>query len=73
MLSLAETGELRPERGDVVLFANTSAEHPGTWAFAAECCERLERDFGLPCLWYEFCTVEDAWRGASIGAASPIG
>ena len=63
MLSLAETGELRPERGDVVLFANTSAEHPGTWAFAAECCERLERDFGLPCLWYEFCTVEDAWRG----------
>ena len=62
-LSLAEAGALRAERGDVVLFANTSAEHPGTWSFAAECCDRLESDYGLPCLWYEFCTVEDAWRG----------
>ena len=62
-LHLAEAGALRPERGDVVLFGNTSAEHPGTWEFAAECCDRLESDFGLPCLWYEFCTVEDAWRG----------
>ena len=63
VFSLAEAGALRPERGDVVLFANTSAEHPGTWEFAAECCERLEREHGLPCLWYEFCTVEDAYRG----------
>ncbi len=61
--SLAEAGALDPSRGDVVLFANTSAEHPNTWEFAAECCDRLERDYGLPCLWYEFCTVEDAWRG----------
>ncbi len=62
-LSLAEAGVLRPERGDVVLFANTSAEHPGTWEFAAECCDRLELEHQLPCFWYEFCTVEDAWRG----------
>ena len=61
---LAEAGALRPERGDVVLFANTSAEHPGTYAFARECKERLEREYGLPFLWYEFCTVEDASRGA---------
>ena len=54
---------LRPERRDVVLFANTSAEHPGTYEFAAECTARLEREFGLPCFWFEFCTVEDAWRG----------
>ena len=60
---LADAGTLRPERGDVVLFANTSAEHPGTYAFAAECKRRIERDYGLPFLWYEFCTVEDAWRG----------
>ena len=60
---LAENGVLRPERGDVVLFANTSAEHPGTWTFAAECCDRIEADYGLPCLWFEFCTVEDAYRG----------
>lgn len=62
-ISLAEAGALDPARGDVVLFANTSAEHPGTWTFAAECCERLEADYGLPCLWYEFCTVEDSRRG----------
>ncbi len=60
---LADAGVLRPERGDVVLFANTSAEHPGTYTFAAECKRRVEQEYGIPFLWYEFCTVEDAWRG----------
>lgn len=59
----ADEGLLRPERGDAVLFANTSAEHPGTYEFAAHCKERLEADYSLPFLWFEFCTVEDAWRG----------
>ncbi len=59
----AEEGLLQPERGDVVLFANTSAEHPGTYEFAAECKRRLEGTYGLPVLWFEFTTVEDAWRG----------
>ena len=63
---LAEEGLLKPERGDVVLFANTSAEHPGTYAFAAECKRRLEREFGIPFFWYEFCTVENASRGAYV-------
>lgn len=61
---LAEARVLRPERGDLVLFANTSAEHPGTYAFASECKRRIEREYGIPFLWYEFCTVEDAWRGS---------
>lgn len=60
---LSEEGLLRSERGDLVLFANTTAEHPGTYAFARECTRRLEGDFGLPVLWYEFCTVEDVSRG----------
>ena len=60
---LAEAGLLKPERGDVILFANTSAEHPATYEFAAECKGRLEREFGLPVFWYEFCTVENASRG----------
>jgi len=59
----AEEGLLHPDRGDLLLFANTSAEHPGTYEFAAECKSRIEREFGLPFLWFEFCTVEDAWRG----------
>ena len=25
--------------------------------------DRLESEFGLPFFWFEFCTVEDAWRG----------
>lgn len=63
---LARAGALRPERGDVILFANTSAEHPGTYVFAAECKRRLERDHGLPFFWYEFCTVEDASKGSYV-------
>ncbi|MXV88274.1 MAG: phosphoadenosine phosphosulfate reductase family protein [Acidimicrobiales bacterium] len=59
----AEEGLLDPGRGDIVLFANTSAEHPGTYEFAAECKRRIETDFGLPFFWLEFTTVEDAWRG----------
>ncbi len=59
----AKEGLLKPERGDAVLFANTSAEHPGTYEFAATCKERLEKEFNLPCFWFEFCTVEDAWHG----------
>ena len=73
----ADQGLLNPERGDIVLFANTSAEHPGTYEFAARCKEQLETDFGLPCFWFEFCTVEDAWRGeyrrkASYRLVKPI-
>ena len=67
---LAEAGLLRPERGDVILFANTSAEHPGTYAFARECKTRLERDFGLPFFWFEFCTVEDSRRGVYVRCPS---
>ena len=59
----AEEGLLDPDRGDILLFANTSAEHPGTYEFAAECKRRLETEFGLPFFWLEFTTVEDAWRG----------
>ena len=63
VLEMAAAETLSAERGDVVLFANTSAEHPRTYEFAARCCEEIERDYGLPCFWYEFCTVEDAFRG----------
>lgn len=59
----ADEGLLDPDRGDVVLFANTSAEHPGTYEFAAECKRRIEAEYRLPFFWFEFTTVEDAWRG----------
>ena len=69
-LQLADSGVLQPERGDVVLFANTSAEHPSTYEFARACKERIENEYGLPFLWYEFCTVEDASRGAYVRQTS---
>ncbi len=48
------------------MFANTSAEHPATYAFARECKTRIERDFGIPFFWFEFCTVEDSARGVYV-------
>lgn len=63
---LAESNLLKPERGDVILFANTSAEHPETYNFARKCKTRLEHDFGLPFFWFEFCTVEDSRNGVYV-------
>ncbi len=57
-LSMARSGHMDATRGDVVLFANTTAEHPATYEFASQVCDELEDAHGLPCLWYEFCTVE---------------
>ena len=61
-LRLACDGVLRHGRGDVVLFANTTAEHPGTYEFARTVCEEIESRTGVPCLWYEGCAVEVATR-----------
>ncbi len=61
-LMMARNKLLDPNRGDVVLFANTTAEHPETYRFAEKVCDELEDVHGLPCLWYEFCTVEVAGR-----------
>ncbi len=62
LLQLASAGVLQPGRGDVVLFANTTAEHPGTYEFARSVCDEIESRFGVPCLWYEGCSVEAATR-----------
>lgn len=36
------------------------------YEFARECKHWLERDFGIPFFWFEFCTVEDASRGIYV-------
>lgn len=61
-MTLLESGALRQERGDVVLFNNTSCEHPGTYAFVAECKERTEAA-RIPFFLIEFQTFEDASKG----------
>lgn len=63
VLALARGGVLLPARGDVVLFANTTAEHPATYEFASRVCDELEGAHGVPCFWFEFCTVEDVSVG----------
>ena len=63
LLTLAEIGALRLERGDVVVFNNTSAEHPATYQFVRDCKERIERAHAVPVLMIEFATYEDSWRG----------
>ena len=65
-IQLAGEGILDSSRGDVALFANTSAEHPATYEFAGRVSDYLEQ-LGLPVLWYEFCTVEDAPAHGSGG------
>ena len=63
LFTLLENGFLRQERGDVVVFNNTSCEHPETYRFAAECKHRVESDYGIPFFFVQFQTYEDARQG----------
>ncbi|MDD9803168.1 MAG: hypothetical protein OXU53_11550 [Deltaproteobacteria bacterium] len=63
LFTLLEAGMLKPERGDVVIFNNTSAEHPETYRFTRECKEQVEKRYRIPFFWVEFQTYEDARRG----------
>ena len=57
---LLEAGMLKAERGDVVVFNNTSAEHPATYDFVGRCKELTEAGYGIPFFLIEFQTYEDA-------------
>ena len=62
LFTLLENGFLRAPRGDVVVFNNTSCEHPETYKFVAECKKRVE-DAGVPFFFVQFQTYEDARQG----------
>ena len=62
LFALLENGFLRQSRGDVVVFNNTSCEHPETYRFVAECKRRVEAA-GIPFFFVEFQTYEDARQG----------
>ena len=66
LVTLLENGILSADRGDVVVFNNTSCEHPETYRFAATCKEIVEKRYGIPFFWVEFQTYEDARRGEWI-------
>ena len=62
LFTLLENGFLRQDRGGVVVFSNTSCEHPETYNFAAECKRRVEAA-GIPFFFIQFQTYEDARQG----------
>ena len=60
---LLESGILKADRGDVVVFNNTTTEHPSTYDFARRCKELVEEKYGIPFYWVEYQTYEDARGG----------
>ncbi|MGI9250550.1 MAG: hypothetical protein ACR2PR_05075 [Pseudohongiellaceae bacterium] len=63
LFTLLKNGILNAKRGDVVIFNNTSAEHPKTYEFTKKCKEIVEKQYGIPFYWAEFQTYEDAKGG----------
>ena len=67
---LLEAGLLKAERGDVVVFNNTSAEHPATYEFVRQCKRIIEKRYKIPFFWVEYQTYEDARQGEYIRLSS---
>ena len=63
LFTLLEAGLLKAERGDVIVFNNTAAEHPKTYEFVKKCKEIVEAKYNIPFFWIEFQTYEDARNG----------
>ena len=63
LFALLNGGLLDAERGDVIIFNNTAAEHPKTYEFVHRCKEIVEKKYGIPFFWVEFQTYEDARNG----------
>ena len=63
LFMLLENDILKSERGDVIVFNDTSAEHPETYEFTAKCKRIAEEQYGIPFFWIQFQTYEDARGG----------
>ena len=63
LVLLLEQGLLHRDRGDVIVFNNTSAEHPATYDFVRACSRCAEVEHGIPFFWIEYATYEDAHNG----------
>ena len=62
LFTLLENGILDPDRGDVIVFNNTSCEHPYTYDFV-RACRTASKSYGIPFFLVEFQTYEDARLG----------
>ena len=63
LFSLLENGLLDADRGDVIVFNNTSAEHHKTYDFVMECKRRCESKYNIPFFLVEFQTYESCRNG----------
>ena len=70
LFTLLENRQLKARRGDVIVFNNTSAEHPSTYEFVRRCKLITEQRYKIPFFLTEFQTYEDAWLGRWRRAAS---
>jgi len=62
LMELLRENTLRPERGDVIVFNNTSAEHPATYDFTRKMKTLAEEQYNIPFFWIEYQTYEDAGK-----------
>ena len=62
LFQLLRQKSLKPERGDVIVFNNTSAEHPATYEFTRQMKTLAEDKYNIPFFWIEFDTFEDSSR-----------
>lgn len=63
LCALLQNKILNARRGDVILFNNTGAEHPSTYAFAQKCKRLAEKVYGIPFFWVEHQTYEEVRQG----------
>lgn len=60
LMELLKHSKLNPERGDVVIFNNTSAEHSATYDFTRSMKKLTEEKYNIPFFWIEYQTYEDS-------------
>lgn len=60
LMELLKSNELKPERGDVIIFNNTSAEHSATYEFTRSMKKLAEEEYNIPFFWIEYQTYEDS-------------
>lgn len=63
LFDMLKNGMLDKNRGDFVLFNNTSAEHSKTYEFVMKCKKECEQKYQIPFFIIEFQTYEDAKGG----------
>ena len=69
-MALLEQDFFDPIRGDVIVFNNTSAEHPATYDFVRKCTEYTERTYRIPFFWIEHASYEDASHGEWVRSST---